>query len=547
MPAWCCGDLGPQGSDGCPACSPLSVGSTDKPRPPERRGYLRPGPQVPPAPSNGVLTACPHPVPPICSDPLGPRAPSEAHGSGLGLLSSGVPSARTEGLGDKGFDCTRQHPALRCTPIRVPCHPLCPSSSLPPHRGLRQPGTPRLPLTRAQWSGPSSTVYWGARRPSGVSPPRRAHSSRPRLCAGPCVTRAGCAPSAHIPKTVRALSPRSRNSQRAASRHIPGRAGSQGKPGAAGAGGRGGGGERAGSGRVGPRPGAPSKPPLPSVLVLDRLPVGAAVCAFQALRRLPPPAQAAPPPSLGPPARNGGDSLPAGRQVPGPRLGAGGRGRRWGSHLRGATDPCSLLPPRPRMAGHLPTAHGSCVPSPSGAVGLAWLCLHCLPASFRACEGCPCGFPLPRGSWVSRNRPSSQESHMSHKRGLFLEDPRVRETPLTVQAPWVAWGRTVQAPWVGGPSRLSGWCRGYGPDSLGAGLSSLGLSLDGPALWGSPPSGPWRPRGLEGPRVPIPQAVLACLALCWPENRFVLALPATRSPALSTRAGLPLSRPPGLW
>lgn len=434
MPAWCCGDLGPHGSDGCPACSPLSVGSTDKPRPPERRGYLRPGLQVPPAPSNGVLTACPHPVPPICSDPLGPGAPSEAHGSGLGLLSSGVPSARTEGLGDKGFDCTRQHPALRCTPIRVPCHPLCPSSSLPPHRGLRQPGTPRPPLTRAQWSGPSSTVSWGARRPSGVSPPRRAHSSRPRLCAGPCVTRAGCAPSAHIPKTVRALSPRSRNSQRAASRHIP-----------------------------------------------------------------------------------------------------------------GATDPCSLLPPRPRMAGHLPTAHGSCVPSPSGALGLAWLCLHCLPASFRACEGCPCGFPLPRGSWVSRNCPSSQESHMSHKRGLFLEDPRVRETPLTVQAPWVAWGRTVQAPWVGGPSRLSGWCRGYGPDSLGAGLSSLGLSLDGPALWGSPPSGPWRPRGLEGPRVPIPQAVLACLALCWPENRFVLALPATRSPALSTRAGLPLSRPPGLW
>lgn len=66
---------------------------------------------------------------------------------------------------------------------------------------------------------------------------------------------------------------------------------------------------------------------------------------------------------------------------------------------------------------------------------------------------------------------------------------------------------------------------------------------------GSPSSGPWGPRcppRAGGSLVPIPRAVLACLALRWPRNRFVLVPAATRSPALSTRAGRPPPRAPGV-
>lgn len=66
---------------------------------------------------------------------------------------------------------------------------------------------------------------------------------------------------------------------------------------------------------------------------------------------------------------------------------------------------------------------------------------------------------------------------------------------------------------------------------------------------GSPSSGPWGPRcppRAGGSLVPIPRAVLACLALRWPRNRFVLVPAATRNPALSTRAGRPPPRAPGV-
>lgn len=318
----------------------------------------------------------------------------------------------------------RLHPAAPRPPVsphRSAVPPPVPLEFLAAPSGARAAGPPCLPLTQAQWPGPSPTASRGARRPPGC--PHLREPTPP----GPVSVRVRVRLGQAAPRPP--TSPR----QSCFVYPIPGAAARQ-PAGAFRAGGeprqsrgrwrwrRRGRGRR---GRLG-ESGAPAGSAIEAPPPLGACPGQAAsgsgcVC----IPSPPPPATAcpgSPATQPGPPGQQGGRQPAC--EASGPRSQAGGRGQRRavGIPPPEATDPSSLLPD-PRMAGHLPMAHGSCVPSPLGSLGLAWLS----PRLVSGVEGCPCGFPLPRGSWVSQSCPSSQESHVSHTQGLFLEDPYVRE------------------------------------------------------------------------------------------------------------------------